>query len=70
MIVVTYVLGSHNNAHARSRCTKEQDRENAMRILSKCFVLMTTDMYSKREYRKYIFKAAPEQYIYGLAYYI
>ena len=42
---------------------KEQDRENARRTLAKEFILMTSSMYSKREYReyrKYLFKALPE----------
>jgi len=49
---------------------KEQNRENARRILAKYFVLMTTYMYRKREYIvyiKYFFKAMR---IYGLASYI
>ena len=40
---------------------KEQDRENARRTLAKEFILMTSSMYIKREYRKCIFRALPER---------
>ena len=48
---------------------KEQDRENARRILAKEFVWMTLSMYIKTEYSTFS-KLYLKEYIYGLSYYI
>ena len=49
---------------------KKQDRENARRILATEFVLMTSHMYRRREYREYKNTFSKLREDNGLSYYI